>query len=456
MGFSLGRLLDPIGIIPGVGKGKGSIKNGFDALGLFTPDANAAGGGGAGYQDDGMDPSLEQAVMAYYASNPAFAAEYNRHMSQARGTDNRSPAEWLFDGIQSNPAELTNFKAFNSGGGQQPGEEGEGAEGPVVPAEQALLETVLNDYVFAGIDGDKDRQAEAAAILKRINAGIDNALAVNNEVLSGQRLQDEYDMADTTGGKLATSANDEATTLRAALADLDTQRRTALDPLLAERLAAAETSGAAVRQGLESERDRITAEQAMGGFYGGSSLTDGAMTRASIAAQQQAAELLGGAKVANATDVRGIGDDTARAGFDISGRQASGVRGAADYTTNLRQNYFDADYPRRLNAAFAVPGIEGTRFTFGNQADDYGQTGLRRGLQLLDWFSGGGQAPAVSPYQETASQAGNDLAGLGTGLVSSGFNWLAANRKPAATSWGTWNAPQSNYATSIGGTLGLG
>jgi hypothetical protein len=40
MGFSFGRLIDPIGLIKGVGKGKGSIKNGYDALGLFTKDAN--------------------------------------------------------------------------------------------------------------------------------------------------------------------------------------------------------------------------------------------------------------------------------------------------------------------------------------------------------------------------------------------------------------------------------
>jgi hypothetical protein len=64
MGFSLGRFLDPLGIIPGVGKGKGSIKNAFDPLGAFTKDANETAVTTGGSTPDGRNFETElQAIL---------------------------------------------------------------------------------------------------------------------------------------------------------------------------------------------------------------------------------------------------------------------------------------------------------------------------------------------------------------------------------------------------------
>jgi hypothetical protein len=60
--------------------------------------------------------SSQDQLAEYYASNPAFAAEYNRHMGwiaqNAPGTDRRTPTEWLRDHLASDPASMNDFRAY--------------------------------------------------------------------------------------------------------------------------------------------------------------------------------------------------------------------------------------------------------------------------------------------------------------------------------------------------------
>lgn len=299
--------------------------------------------------------------------------------------DPRSLEEWVYDHLTENPQdprsqnqEITDYVVAATSTPEP------GTQATDVPVEQALLSSTLQDYVFPDIQGDPARRAEAAAIMARANAGIDSALSLNNQSIDGSRLNAEYANAD-----------------QAAAA-----RLAALAPLNAARITSAETAGAGINQALETERDRITADQATQGFYGGSSLADAARVRATIAARQSAAGVLGNARVANAGDVAQVGNDQAR----------------------MRSGYFDSNYTRALDAALRVPGLESGRLDLATRADQYGQSGMNRAQHLLDWFTlPNAVAPQVQPYYQQPLNTGNDLGGLGTGLVGGALSYARAN-----------------------------
>lgn len=58
----------------------------------------------------------ERALAAYFTSNPAFSAEYNR-LAQAGETGGRSATQWLADHIAANPSEAQGFNEFKSTSG---------------------------------------------------------------------------------------------------------------------------------------------------------------------------------------------------------------------------------------------------------------------------------------------------------------------------------------------------
>jgi hypothetical protein len=71
------------------------------------------GQGGFASQPAAASTSSGDQLAAYYASDPGFAAEYNRHMAQAQpGTDRRSPTEWLRDHLNANPDAMNDFRAY--------------------------------------------------------------------------------------------------------------------------------------------------------------------------------------------------------------------------------------------------------------------------------------------------------------------------------------------------------
>lgn len=72
--------------------------------------ANLASGMGVNQAQQQQDAMM----MAYFNSNPAFAAEYNRHMASSNGTDRRTQAQWLADGLRNNPVQMQEFQAFSA------------------------------------------------------------------------------------------------------------------------------------------------------------------------------------------------------------------------------------------------------------------------------------------------------------------------------------------------------
>lgn len=87
-----------------------------DAVAAAQNQARAAAGAGTN-----LAQSQDANLQAYFNSNPAFAAEYNRHMAQARpGTDNRTQTQWLSDFLRDNPEEQQKFQSFAASGGVIP------------------------------------------------------------------------------------------------------------------------------------------------------------------------------------------------------------------------------------------------------------------------------------------------------------------------------------------------
>ncbi len=469
---------------------------------------------------------MEDALFAYYQSDPAFAAEYTRNQAASGGRDRRTPAQWLSDGLQSNPQQFSDFQSFTKTG-RRGGQEAAPAAGdqpeepPTISAEEALFRTILDQYITPDINRDAQRRTDAQSIVDRINSSLDHAQQVNSE--SADRLPQEYAQADTTAAALRASAEEASRTrlaateeaartrlaaidarkaelttaldtmqgdrtgaldgqtaqLRAALAALETERSTALQGLEAARLSAAQTQVSGVNQALESTKDKLAAEDAAKGFLGGSTAQQGALVRAVAGARQQAAETVGAAKVANATDRRGLGDDIANQRFGIEGADATQRRGilddiahsrfdlagstadarvgaenlraadtqgskyqlatdnqaGTDKGTQLKQTYFDNDFGRRLQAALQGAAIDTQRLTNLSTADTFGSSGINRSLQLLNWFGGQNTPPTSNPYTVTPSTAGADLSALGAGVVGSALNVANANN------W--WQTPKT-------------
>lgn len=376
-----------------------------------------------------MDPELMNTLMQFYSSNPAFAAEYNRHMAWATpGTDQRTPAEWMFDAIKSDQGLLSEFQGYAN----TPATNANAELVEEVPLEQDLLDRVLNDYLYPDLEQDKQRRQQAQGVLDRYNGAIDEAIRINQGNLNGNRLKDELAYSESLGSRLGSALDTEFGSRMSAIDSLQADRLAALDPVTSARSKAAQTEIAAINQGLERTRDQITAADAMSGFVGGSSMKDAELARAAIGARQRGAATLGAADFANASDRRGVFDETAtgRAGarFDL----ASGKRNVEGQVVDWDKNYFDNDWGRRLSSALVPATLETNRLQTLGAADDFGWSGLKRGLDTLNWFSTSAnpvsmQQPNLLTYQQTASQAGNDLAGLGAGLFSAGLknssNW---------------------------------
>ncbi len=303
----------------------------------------------------------------------------------------------------------------------------------------------------------------------------------------------------------------------------------AQEPLSAARLQTAESLATGINLGLESERDRMTAENARRGYLGGSSFEDANALRAVIGARQGAATVMGQAREANAADTRTIQGRSATEGRSLSDELArntrgvtergvtgertladalaAGNRGIADYGTNsrtaittttganrmnignagatqqyqdqvagaaqqreisdalargtsdittnratqqqqardsgttARQGYFDNAYTRGLGGVLSRSNLAGSLASTLTGLDNYANTGLARALNTANWWStntGTPPTPGYVPVQ--ASQSGNDLAGLGAGLVSAGLTY------GNSTGWGQPKTTANNSA----------
>lgn len=318
------------------------------------------------------------------------------------------------------------------------------AEGRKLPTQTRL--DAENQNANAATAAMRASAAEAAAT--RL-AALDQRKSELTAAIAAQQ-------SDRTGALDAQTAQ-----LRTALAQLETERTAALQGLNDARLAAAEGRVTGINQGLQSERDRIAAEQAAKGYVGGSAAQDAAMTRATIGARGAAAQAIGDAKVANATDSRSLGDEIAGARFSISGNDATERRGISDQAstgrfnlaselstakvgnastlatdtqnaTNLgakmKSDYFDNDFSRRLQAALLPATVGTNKLQLLDAASTAGNSGLKRTLDALNWFGTSSTPPTTTPTNTVASTVGNSIGALGAGVASAGMNL-------ASTAW---------------------
>jgi hypothetical protein len=120
--------------------------------------------------------------------------------------------------------------------------------------------------------------------------------------------------------------------------------------------------------------------------------------------------------------LRTLLDTLAQGQAGIAGNLSTQQQTARDMGTTARQGYFDNAYTRGQGGILSRPGLgsqlAGTLTDLGN----YGSSGLNRSLGTLNWWAGGGQAPTPGYTPVQASTSGNDIAGLGAGLVGTAMN----------------------------------
>lgn len=375
---------------------------------------------------------------------------------------------------------------------------------------------------------DKYDEAEKAALLKQISA-----MGQNLETsINSQRENLTTELAGLQG---AVDAEGQA---RKAALETEIQKLNAAQAPVAEaRLGAANTAATAVNLGLQQQLDRQTANDAQQGFVGGSSASEANALRAAIAARQNAAAIMGQARVSNAADTRDVATREATEGRSIADAIAAGTRAVTErgatgnrtlsdalatgkqqigdygatqergitsttnqgrlnvnnlgattsYTdalynaaqgrqigdtqasgtlgvnTNLatqtqqakdaaaaaKSGYFDADYTRKLGAALTLPGLTTNLTNSLTGLDNYGNSGLTRSLNTLNWWSTSGTAPTPGYVPIQADTTGQDIAGLGAGLFSGGASIASAGAKnwftPKTTTPVASSTPVFNY-----------
>jgi len=148
-------------------------------------------------------------------------------------------------------------------------------------------------------------------------------------------------------------------------------------------------------------------------------------------------------QVGGSTKLKELLDALAQGTGSIANTQATQQQTARDTGTTAKQGYFDNAYTRGQGAILSRPGLSSQLTNTLTGLDNYGSTGLNRALSTLNWWSGNGQAAPTTGYiPTTAANTGNDIAGLGAGLLGAGLNiGNSAN----------WWQPKKSTATSLFG-----
>lgn len=425
---------------------------------------------------------------AYLTAHPDVAQAYDGLYKDAQG---RAMVPTL-DGrvVPMSRAEFAKYHYDNWGKYEE-------REAPTRESERLIQERTQADVTAgAQLETLEEAIARRTAALDietaTVGTAIDKLEGERRAILEQQKTETDAAIAARNDARLK-AIDAETAQLNTALGALDTERRAAMAPLEAERVAAARTLSAGVNQGLETERDRLAAAMAEKGYVGSSTFEEAALARAALEARQKSAETMAQATLANATDRRGIGEDTAQGRFSISSRDATGRRGAADETSTSRfdlgkfaadtgaaigntarsdqfgltvsdaaarraladfaadegrgvkdqatlakQAYFDADLGRGLEAALRAASLGEKRLDLADRADQAGYTGLNRALDTLNWWSASPSMPRSTPGVTQPSNMGADIAGLGAGLTSGAFSlaasqWANRNKTPTTT-----------------------
>ena len=257
-----------------------------------------------------------------------------------------------------------------------------------------------------------------------------------------------------------------------------------VDPLLQSRLDAAESQASAASLGEQAARDQIAADMAAQGYIGGSSFSDAQNARATIAARTAAAQALGTARIANATDVLNINNEATDSTYDtetgittqrlgvgnsaidainkarttaadqtlavdnaaadsiykalteaLAGRlgvkneASDAIYDAANWGAGQKLSYLDADNKRRLSNLETPIDLANQEVNLNTAIDNAGWAGLNRSLAALDWWklanaSGGGTTTAAPTTTDTTTSVAG---AIGPSLVNAGLSTAQAN-----------------------------
>ena len=322
-----------------------------------------------------------------------------------------------------------------------------------VGLEQDLLDRTLENYVYPALEEDKANQARFKELLASYQPAIDanrqlvTDLATEDgttghSVLASQELANLEEALATSKGAIDTRQQSKNANLDEALAEYlsaidarEGDKLGDLDPLLQARLDSAEGLATSASLGEQAARDQIVADLASQGYFGGSSYSDGQLARASIAARQTAANALGSAREANATDVLKVKNEATDSTYDtntgittkrlgVNDEAADSLFDTTSFGADQRLAYLDADTKRRLSNLETPLTLAQDEIDLKTSVDDAGWAGLKRGLSALNWWKlsqadgGGNVTTAPNTVDTTTSAAGV----IGPSLVNAGLS----------------------------------
>ena len=326
---------------------------------------------------------------------------------------------------------------------------------------------------IAGLRGAADAQSAArrAALQAEIDgltaaqapmaqARLDSANALNTAVNLGlQATQDQLTATRAKQGYLGSSTFSDAALARAGIqarqqgAQAMGAAREANAGDLRTIQARAATEGRSIADELANNALMISGREATGGrtladLLAGDTrtLADTGATGLSAIKANTGAGVMGidnaGAgqtfqdQVFGADQKRSLADSLAKGGADVAGNLATQLQGGRDSTTLAKQNYFDNAFTRGLSGTLAIPGLTSSLAGSLNALDNYGQSGLARSQNLLNWWSTPQTAAPVEQFQAVqADNSGNQIASLGSSLLG------AATKAGQANNW--WQTPKA-------------
>ena len=390
-----------------------------------------------------LDAADKAAAEAGWSELPSdYPSDYYTQWKAARDAG-RTSAEfrtWVYLSAKNEPIMLDEIRTYQ--------EEKNGTA-----LEKDLLDRTLDDYLYPSLEEDKVNQAKFKEVLESYQPAIDanrqlvTDLATEDgttghSVLASQELANLEEALATSKGAIDTRQQSKNANLDEALAEylgaIDTRESDKLgdlDPLLQARLDSAEGLATSASLGEQAARDQIVADLASQGYFGGSSYSDGQLARASIAARQTAANALGSAREANAADVLNVNNEATDSTYDartgittkrlgVNDEAADSLFDTTSFGADQRLAYLDADNKRRLSNRETPITLAQDEIDLKTSADDAGWAGLKRGLNVLNWWKlsqadGGGDVTAAPNTVDTTTSAAG---AIGPSLVNAGLS----------------------------------
>lgn len=303
-----------------------------------------------------MGPSLD--AEQYFSANPDLAKAYSQSGGMW-GNEQLSAQQWAerhYNTYGKN--EPRQGVAFTSQLQREYGNADRTADSIVGNAQQSATSQLgaIQEYASSmrqNLSGELQQRATALeAMVADLNANLDSYDANQRAAIEAQiaELGDSLETSiDEQRANLSTelqglqgAVDAEGVARKAALAEEIGKLNAAQAPVADARMTAANNAATAVNLGLERTRDQLTSQEAAQGYVGGSSAGAANLARAAIGARQNAAGIMGQARLANATDTRDVATREATEGRSIADAIAAGTRGVTERGATGNRSLSDA------------------------------------------------------------------------------------------------------------------